>query len=41
MKLSNEIEEVLKNYQGINSNIALGEEVCASTQVDRDDRDLP
>jgi hypothetical protein len=26
MKLSNEIKEVLNNYQGINSNIALGEE---------------
>ena len=26
MKLSNEIKDVLNNFQGINSNIALGEE---------------
>ena len=26
MKLSNEIKDVLSNFQGINSNVALGEE---------------
>ena len=26
MKLSNEIKDVLSNFQGINSNIALGED---------------